>query len=238
MHKAFMFLINPFRKFAQLYLQILSLSSASKTFFFIFSGLALGWWLYVPVHELLHAAGCLVGGGEVHRLEIKPLYGGAVLSRFFSFVIPASDYAGRLSGFDTHGSDLTYGLLIFFPFILSLFGFLGLEMATRKRAPFIFAFFLPCTFAPIISLTGDFFELGSLLLFQICPGSSEINRLLISDDIFRLLEDIGSGMLDITFTSSTLSFIGLSFLMGTALAWATIILSYAFRALVVRHIKE
>ena len=36
-------------------------------------GLALGWWLYVPLHELLHAAACLAFGGEVTRLEIAPL---------------------------------------------------------------------------------------------------------------------------------------------------------------------
>ena len=45
-------------------------------------GLAAGWWLYVPVHELLHALACLAAGGEVTRLEIDPLYGGLNSDRF------------------------------------------------------------------------------------------------------------------------------------------------------------
>ncbi|MCP4574720.1 MAG: hypothetical protein GY846_00325, partial [Deltaproteobacteria bacterium] len=31
----------------------------------ILLGLILFWHLYVPVHEFLHVAGCLLGGGEV-----------------------------------------------------------------------------------------------------------------------------------------------------------------------------
>jgi hypothetical protein len=42
----------------------------------IFAGLMATWWIYVPVHELLHAFACEVGGGRVWRLEIDPLYGG------------------------------------------------------------------------------------------------------------------------------------------------------------------
>ena len=31
----------------------------------VFAGFAACWWLYVPVHELLHAFGCLATGGTV-----------------------------------------------------------------------------------------------------------------------------------------------------------------------------
>lgn len=230
-----MFLFNPFRKFFQLYQQILSSSNAAKTLFLLFSGLAIGWWIYVPVHELMHAAGCLIGGGEVHRLEIKPLYGAVILSKLFSFVVSGGDYAGRLTGFDTHGSDWTYGLLVFFPFILSFFGFIFLELATRKKSAFVFAFFLPITFAPLISLTGDIFELGSLFIFQIWPGPEGLNRVLISDDIFRLMGELSSGTLGIPFMSTSLYFIIVSFLMACILAWGTLILSDALRALVGRY---
>jgi hypothetical protein len=233
-----MFLFNPFRKFFQLYQQILSSSNAAKTLLLLFAGLAMGWWLYVPVHELMHATGCLIGGGEVHRLEIKPLYGGAVLSQLFSFVVSGGDYAGRLTGFDTHGSDWTYGLLVFFPFILSFFGFIFLELATRKKVAFVFAFFLPITFAPLISLTGDFFELGSLLIFQIWPGPEGMNRALISDDIFRLMEEMSSGALGIPLISSSLSFIIVSFLTAVVLAWGTLIMSDALRALVAHYMAQ
>lgn len=229
-----MSIISPFRDFIRLYSQILSSGNPSKTFFLLFLGLILGWWLYVPIHELLHAAGCLVGGGEVSRLEIKPLYGGTILCRVFSFVIPESDYAGRLTGFDTHGSDWTYGLTVYFPFLLTLLGFLCLELATRKQNSFVFGMFLPCTFAPLISLTGDFFELGSLSLFHIWPGPEGIHRLLISDDVFRLVRDMGSGAVGVQLDPSGLLFIVISFLIGAALAWGTILLSDGLRQLTVR----
>ena len=83
-------------------------------------GLAAGWFVYVPVHELLHAAGCATTGGTVTRLEIAPLYGGALLARIFPFVVPGGDYAGRLSGFDTRGNDLVYLATDLAPFVLTL----------------------------------------------------------------------------------------------------------------------
>src|SRR5262249_20119331 len=83
-------------------------------------GLAAGWWLYVPVHELLHAAACAVAGGTVSRLEIDPLYGGSLWARIFPFVTSGSEYAGRLSGFDTGGSDAVYLATDLGPFLLTL----------------------------------------------------------------------------------------------------------------------
>ena len=70
-------------------------------------GLAVGWWVYVPLHELLHAAACVAAGGSISRLEIDPLYGGGLLAGIFPFVSSGSDYAGRLSGFSTARSDCT-----------------------------------------------------------------------------------------------------------------------------------
>jgi len=46
----------------------------------------------------------------VSRLEIDPLYGADALARIFPFVSPGGAYAGRLSGFDTRGSDWIYWL--------------------------------------------------------------------------------------------------------------------------------
>src|SRR5262249_2715862 len=71
-------------------------------------GMLAGWWIYVPVHELLHAAGCRLTGGGVTRLEIGAVYGGALLSRVLPFVVAGGEDAGRLSGFDTHRSDRIY----------------------------------------------------------------------------------------------------------------------------------
>jgi hypothetical protein len=83
-------------------------------------GLLAGWWIYVPLHELLHAGACLIAGGTVSRLEIAPLYGGSLLARLFTFIVPASAYAGRLSGFDVHGSDAIYLATDLGPFLLAL----------------------------------------------------------------------------------------------------------------------
>ena len=79
-----------------------------------------GWILYVPIHELLHAAGCLALGGRVDELEIQAMYGGALLERVFPFVRAGGEYAGRLTGFDTGGSDLVYLATVATPFLLSL----------------------------------------------------------------------------------------------------------------------
>jgi hypothetical protein len=58
------------------------------------------WFIYVPVHELLHVAGCVATGGEVTELQVQPMYGGTWLARVFPFVKAEGDYAGRLTGFD------------------------------------------------------------------------------------------------------------------------------------------
>ena len=131
-----MFIIRPAKNFIRFYLEVLETENALKTMVFLFAGIVIGWWIYVPIHELLHVAGCLIAGGDVSKLEIKAIYGGGVLSQVFSFVVSGSDYAGRLSGFDTHGSDWANGLLVYFTFLLSYFGFLGLEIGDRRKNSF------------------------------------------------------------------------------------------------------
>jgi hypothetical protein len=128
-------------------------------------GLAAGWWVYVPLHELLHAAACLLAGGEVTRLEIAPQYGGALLARIFPFVVAGGEYAGRLSGFDTGGSDLVYLATDLGPFVLTLFpGIWLLRGAGTAGRPFRFGLSLPFALAPFLSLTGDAYEIGSILV--------------------------------------------------------------------------
>ena len=39
---------------------------------FVFLGLGAGWWVYVPVHELLHAGACLAAGGSVRLGAVSP----------------------------------------------------------------------------------------------------------------------------------------------------------------------
>lgn len=151
----------------------------------LFAGLLAGWWCYVPLHELLHAAGCVLAGGSVTRLEIDALYGGRLFAALFPFVEPASEYAGRLSGFDTGGSDLVYLVTDLFPFLLTLWpGLWAVRRAARATRGLFFGFFLPWGLAPFISLPGDAYEIGSLLARQLPPWStSPARELILSDDI-------------------------------------------------------
>ncbi len=155
-------------------------------------GLLAGWWIYVPTHELLHAAACRATGGDVMRLEIDRLYGGAVLARIFPFVVPASEYAGRLSGFDTHGSDWIYLATDLGPFLLTLFpGVWALRRAAAARNGLLFGASLPFAFAPFLSLTGDAYEIGSILVTHIPPWTEPAVRgLLRGDDLFKKLGEL------------------------------------------------
>jgi hypothetical protein len=163
---------------------------------------ALGsWFAYVPLHELAHAWGCLLGGGSVSRLDIDPIYGAALLQRVFPFVHVGSDYAGQLRGFDP-GSDATYLLTDCLPFIGTiLIGVPALHAAGRPgRRPLpqavLFGASLPVAFAPFVSLTGDYYEMGSILVSgivaRLSPGFAVARWR--SDDLFRLAGGLfGSG---------------------------------------------
>ncbi len=153
-------------------------------------GLAVGWWVYVPVHELLHAAACLAAGGEVMRLEIAPQYGGGLLARVFPFVVSAGEYAGRLSGFDTRGSDLIYLAIDLGPFVLTLFpGVWLLRRAGAAGRPILFGLALPFAFAPFLSLTGDAYEIGSILVTRLPAWRGETLR---GDDLIKKAEELAT----------------------------------------------
>jgi hypothetical protein len=158
---------------------------------------AVCWWVYVPVHELLHVAGCLLGGGEVTRLEIDPIYGARLLQQMFPFVTVGSEYAGQLTGFDTRGSDLTYLLTDLLPFGLTiLLGVPLLRSAAGARSGWPAAAklgaALPIAFAPFISLPGDYYEMGSILvsrLFAAAGWSAGVERWR-GDDVFKQIETL------------------------------------------------
>jgi len=157
-------------------------------------GLALGWWIYVPCHELLHAAGCLMSGGEVSRLEISALYGGNALARIFPFVAVGEDYAGRLSGFDTRGRDLVYLATDLAPFVLTLFpGVWALRVAGAARRPFLFGLALPVGLAPFVSIPGDAYEIGSILVTRVPLWSAAAtSSLLRGDDLVDRLSRVSA----------------------------------------------
>jgi len=151
------------------------------------------WFIYVPIHELLHAAGCVVTGGSVSELEIQAHYFGGVLAQWFPWVTTGGDYAGRLTGFDTKGSDLIYLATDFGPFTLSvIFGVPLLKICGRKKHPVLFAVAIVMGLAPFYNIQGDYFEMGSIcvtrLVTEVTGASSIVFPIIRSDDIFRTIE--------------------------------------------------
>ena len=160
----------------------------------VFLGLGIGWWVYVPLHEFLHALGCLATGGEVWELEIARAYGGSLYAALFDFVTPHSEYAGRLSGFDTHGNDLIYLATDLAPYLLTFFPgvWLWRRAATRSQ-PLVWGAMLPVALAPFVSLTGDAYEIGAILATHIPPWTTmQALEAIRGDDLFLVVERLGS----------------------------------------------
>jgi hypothetical protein len=190
-------------------------------------GLALvaTWFVYVPVHELLHAYGCIVAGGEVTRLEVSPEYGGALLARVFPFVVAGSDYAGQLTGFDTHGSDAVYLATVLAPYLLTIFpGVMLLERPARAgRAPALRAaavgIALPLALAPFLSLAGDYYEAGSIVATRLAHEGGWLPdpAPLRSDDLFELVGRLRAERAG----TAEWTLVAASFGIGSALAFLT-----------------
>jgi len=217
-------LIRPFEDFLSGLEQSLRHFSVINIALIILS-FAFSWWIYVPIHELLHASGCIIGGGTVTELEISPLYGGALLERIIPFVSSGSEYAGQLTGFDTHGNDLIYLLTVFFPYLLTIFIGVPLLKSAANSTSVIssikLGIALPMAFAPFISFSGDYFELGSIIVTRIASAiqpSSDFSR-LISDDLFKLADDtFFSGA---SYSTGDIITVALSFILGIVLVYLT-----------------
>jgi hypothetical protein len=166
------------------------LTRGFRSMILVFAGTLAGWWIYVPVHELLHAAGCAATGGRVSRLEISAMYGGGPLARIFPFVVSGSEYAGRLSGFDTRGNDWTYLATDLAPFLLTLFpGVWLMRRAAADRRPLLFGLALPVALAPFLSLTGDAYEIGSIAVTHLPPWARQ--EVLRGDDLALKVSELG-----------------------------------------------
>jgi hypothetical protein len=200
-------------------------------------GMLASWWIYVPLHELFHAWGCLAAGGTVTRLEIDESYGAAWLAELFPYVSPGSKYAGRLSGFDTGGSDAVYLCTVFFPYLLTiLIGVPALLAAAKsgKGAPLYFGAAVPWALTPFLSLTGDYYEIGSIVVSRmLTPWLPEAASRWRGDDLFLLIEttfglSAGGGWIDAVGMSASL-------LAGTLLAFLTYTLGKWPRALAAKQ---
>jgi hypothetical protein len=182
---------------------------------FVVLGLVVGWWFYVPCHELLHAAGCILVGGEVNRLEISAVYGGNVLQGLFPFVVVGEDYAGRLVGFDTRGRDLVYLATDLAPFVLTLFpGVWALRAGGAARRPFLFGLALPVGLAPFVSIPGDAYEIGSILITRLSPWSAGgLPALLRGDDLVQQVARVSA-------VGGVRAWSGLGLAIALGIAWA------------------
>jgi len=185
----------------------------------------LTWWIYVPVHELFHAFGCMLSGGTVTELQISPEYGAAFLRKVFPYVTVGSDYAGQLTGFDTKGNDLIYLLTDFFPFLLTIFIGVPILRSARKSAPLSAAIKLgiglPIAFAPFISFSGDYYEMGSIIVSGIADSISSSSQYIIwrSDDVFKLAGELFfSGE---PYSAIDIAGVIVSFILGFVLIYAT-----------------
>ena len=191
------------------------LDGGAKGLAWIALGLAVGWWIYVPCHELLHAAGCVLAGGEVTRLEISGIHGGGLLQRLAPFVAVGEGHAGRLSGFDTRGSDLTYLATDLAPFVLTLIpGVFALRAAGAGARPFLFGLALPIGLAPFLSATGDAYEIGAILVTRLGPWSAGgMPMLLRGDDLFERAARV-------SVDGGLRAWSGLGLALGLGFAWA------------------
>ena len=189
------------------------------------AALALTWFVYVPVHELMHAYGCILAGGTVTRLEIAPEYGGALLASIFPFVVSGSSYAGQLTGFDTRGSDAIYLVTVLAPYLLTIF--IGVPLLLRAARPmrndalrpYVFGASLPVAFAPFISIFGDYYEAGSIVVSRLAhaiDASLPLARWR-GDDVFKLIDSLRDAH------AGALDWVGLalSFALGFVLALLT-----------------
>jgi len=150
------------------------------------AGLLAGWWLYVPLHEMLHALGCLAAGGRVTRLELAPAYGGTLLEGAIPWAVAGGEYAGRLAGFDTGGSDTVYLATDLTPFLVTLLpGVWALRRAARRCRPFLLGWSLPFALAPFLSLTGDAYEIGSIVVTRLPAWRASVD-LLRGDDLVKV----------------------------------------------------
>ena len=140
---------------------------------------------------------CLLGGGTVEELALKPQYGGTLLKEIFPYIVAESDYAGQLKGFSTP-NDFIYFLVDIGPYVLSLPGLIIMEWSRRKGFAPIFGLAIILTFIPFMSIPGDYYEAPSLMTTRLGPAidSSLGPRDLISDDVFRSIASLSeSGQL-------------------------------------------
>lgn len=190
------------------------------------------WYLYVPVHELLHVLGCVATGGTVSTLQIAPFYGGHLLAQLFPFVRAGGEHAGRLSGFDTGGSDFVYLATDVAPYLLSLVSFPVLRTARRRRNAALFGLGTVLVAAPLMGALGDYFEMAGILVSDLLVGlgvvpDDAVVRALRSDDLPALLSGFRA-----TFPANRVGWgfvVAVTFILDLVLVTATLAVARLWR---------
>ncbi|MGH8475086.1 MAG: hypothetical protein ACRER2_04835, partial [Methylococcales bacterium] len=126
------------------------------------------------------------------------------------------------------GSDWIYFLTDFFPFLLTLFPGIPLLKSANGSAPLSasikLGLALPVAFAPFISITGDYYEMGSILVSRIANWISPFPDLerWKSDDLLKLANQIFfSGS---PYRTEDILVVSVSFLVGIVLIYLTYML--------------
>ena len=148
-----------------------------------------------------------------------------------------SAYAGQLTGFDTHGSDLAYAVTVYFPFVLSVA--IGVPLLVRAaRAPvpgvastLLFAFALPIAWAPLLSIGGDFYELGSIAVSRAAALVGVDGKGWRGDDVIAIIGRRFGG----AFSWIDGAGVAASLLLGIVLAFATYAAGRAVVAVIARR---
>ncbi len=228
---------------------IMTVGSPPKLLAPMLISMIITWFIYVPIHELLHVAGVVAPGGAVSVLEVAPRYGGTILAEHIPWVVSGGVYAGRLSGFDTRGSDLIYLSCVFMPFMLSvLIGVPLVKICMKRRRPFLFGVAMVLGLAPFYNMPGDYFEMGSIITTRaltlfVGGGNPPVFVGIRSDDVFTLIANIFSqtgatGLAGVGATAVLLIIVGVSLVVDVLLAFTTYALGCGVARVLVRPVES
>ncbi|MGD2108318.1 MAG: hypothetical protein PVI86_02895 [Phycisphaerae bacterium] len=202
------------------------------------------WFIYVPIHELLHVFGCVAPGGSVSELEVAPQYGGHLLAKWFDFVVCGGEYAGRLTAFDTKNSDWIYLATVFAPFVLSvIIGVPILKLCARRSRPLLAGVGVVIGLAPFYNIIGDYYEIGSVTttgVLSVLLGNEGVAfEGIRGDDIFKLVGTLFTSPADLGLEGAGAWFAGfvlvlVSFVLGILAAFVTYYLGHLFARLLIK----
>ncbi len=184
---------------------------------------AFAWWLYVPLHELAHAGGCVSCGGEVRRMTLAPAYGGSIAARYFTWIDDKTPYAGQLADFTTGGSDLCYLWLVLAPYLATPLARPLFRRAGRGGAPIAFSAGAILATAPLVSIPGDLYEAASIVVTRMAASALPNSEGLRSDDLPALVTRLAAPGAGTTPAEWTL--VAVAALLGAVAALALTVLA-------------